>query len=154
RDQTVATPDLQDVGRRLLGRDLDLILGREIFDAARLRIDIEGKTVTVLDRRTTPAGVPLTLVEEHGVETIPARAEGLPVRATFDLGNGSEVLVSSRFSERFLTDGRPVGQHRGGGLGGETLRKVFTLRSVEVAGLTLHDVAAAVDVQPSASDLN
>ncbi|HEY7963948.1 MAG: aspartyl protease family protein [Steroidobacterales bacterium] len=156
RDQTVATASLQDVGRRLLGHRLDLILGREIFDAARLRIDIEAGTVTVADRNITPAGMQLGLLEEHGVETIPVRAEGAPVRATFDTGNGSQVLVSSRLADRLhlLTDGRPVRQGRGGGLGGETLRKVFTLRSLEVAGQTLHEVAAAVDEQPNASDLN
>ena len=156
RDQTVATASLQDVGRRLLGRRLDLILGREIFDAARLRIDIDGGTVTVVDRAITPAGLQLGLLEEHGVETIPVRAEGVPVRATFDTGNGSQVLVSARLAERLhlLTDGRPVRQRRGGGLGGETLRKVFTLRSLELAGQTLHDVAAAVDEQSNASDLN
>ncbi|HYL72011.1 MAG TPA: retropepsin-like aspartic protease [Candidatus Dormibacteraeota bacterium] len=156
RDQTVATASLQDVGQRLLGRGLDLILGREIFDAARLRIDIEGRTVAVLDRSGTPPGIQLGLIEEYGVETIPARAEGAPVRATFDLGNGSGILVSARLADRLhlLTDGRPVRQSRGGGLGGETLRKVFTLRSLEVAGQTFHDVAAAVDEQPSASELN
>ena len=156
RDQTVATASLQDVGRRLLGRSLDLILGREIFDAARLRIDIEGGTVTVLDRRTTPPGMKLGLVAEHGVETIPVQAEGAPVRATFDTGNGSGVLVSSGLADRLhlLTDGRPVRQRRGGGLGGETLRQVFTLRSLEIGGQTLHEVGAAVDEQPSASDLN
>ncbi len=156
RDQTVATASLQDVGRRLLGRRLDLILGREIFDAARLRIDIDGGTVTVVDRGITPAGMQLGLLEEHGVETIPVRAEGVPVRATFDTGNGSQVLVSAPLAERLrlLTDGRLVRQRRGGGLGGETLRKVFTLRSLEVAGQTLHDVAAAVDEQSNASDLN
>lgn len=156
RDQTVATASLQDVGRRLLGRRLDLILGREIFDAARLRIDLEGGTVTVVDPGVTPSGVRLGLLEEHGVETIPVQVEGAPVRATFDTGNGSEVLVGSGLAARLhlLTDGRPVRQSRGGGLGGETLRQVFTLRTLEVAGQTLHDVAAAVDEQPSASDLN
>jgi hypothetical protein len=36
RDQTVAVTDLTDVGQRLLGHRIDVILGREIFDAARL----------------------------------------------------------------------------------------------------------------------
>jgi hypothetical protein len=37
---TVAIIDLSDVGRRLLGSRLDMIVGREVFDAARLQIDI------------------------------------------------------------------------------------------------------------------
>src|SRR5262249_46388855 len=46
-DQTVAVTDLSDVGKRLLGHSLDMILGREIFDAARLRIDVNKPEVEV-----------------------------------------------------------------------------------------------------------
>ena len=111
KNQTVATADLADVGRRLLGRRLDVILGREIFDAARLRIDIEGRKVVVLSPEEVPQGIRLELVTEHGVETIPALVESTgPVRATFDLGNGTEVLVGRKLAERLhlLTDGRSV----------------------------------------------
>src|SRR5262245_62955940 len=52
RDQTIAVSSLADVGRRLLGHPLDMILGREIFDAARLRIDIGRRQLEVLDART------------------------------------------------------------------------------------------------------
>jgi hypothetical protein len=38
RDQTVAIGDLSDVGRRLLGHTLGMILGRELFDAARCEL--------------------------------------------------------------------------------------------------------------------
>ena len=157
KDQTVATADLTDVGQRLLGQRLDVILGREIFDAARLRIDIDGRSVSVMDRGSSPPGVRLDLREEHGIETIPARVEGSePVRATFDLGNGSEVLVGSGLAARLrlLSDGRPVEVSRGGGLGGETARRVVVLRTLEIAGRVFHDVRAAVDERPSASDLN
>src|SRR5262249_52272409 len=44
-DQTVAITDLSDVGQRLLGHPLHMILGRELFDAARLRIDIVARTL-------------------------------------------------------------------------------------------------------------
>jgi len=75
KDQTVAVADLSDVGRRLLHRHLDAILGREIFDAARLSIEIEGGHISVLARDHEPRGVRLELVTEHGVETIPVRIE-------------------------------------------------------------------------------
>jgi hypothetical protein len=91
----------QDVGRRLLGRQIDVILGREIFDAARLAIDIEGHRIAVVPRETVPRGVRLELITEHGVETVPVSVEsGAPVRATFDLGNGSQVLIGSAFAGR------------------------------------------------------
>jgi hypothetical protein len=56
-----------------------------------------------------PRGTRLDLVTEHGVETVPVRVEsGEPVRATFDLGNGTHVLIGAALAERmrFLSDGR------------------------------------------------
>lgn len=156
-DQTVAVADLSDVGRRLLGQRVEVILGREIFDAARLSIDIDGRRIAVIPRDREPPGVRLALVAEHGVETVPVRIEsGEPVRATFDLGNGSRLLIGAALAARMrlLTDGRPVATDRGGGLGGEATRQVLTLRSIEVAGREFRDVPAAIDPQSSASDAN
>ena len=156
-DQSVAVVDLSDVGHRLLGRRLDVILGREIFDAVRLRIDIEGRQISVLTADSRPLGVELPLTSEHGVETIPVRVENIgPVQATFDLGNGSDVLVGEALARRLqlLTDGRAVTTGRGGGLGGETARQRFALYSLEVAGQRFTDVPAAIDAHSSASDLN
>jgi predicted aspartyl protease len=156
-NQTVAVADLSDVGRRLLGRPLDVILGREIFDAARLSIDIEGRRIRVVPRDREPPGMRLGLETQHGVETIAVRVEaGTPTRATFDLGNGSEVLLSTALAlrMRLLSDGRPIAQETGGGLGGETSRQIITLRSLEVAGRQFKDVPAAIDPQASASDVN
>jgi predicted aspartyl protease len=157
KDQTVAITDLGDVGRRLLKRRLDAILGREIFDAARLSVDIEGRRIAVVPREYEPRGVRLDLLGEHGVETVPVTVEsGDSVRATFDLGNGSNVLVSTAFAARahLLTDGRQVTIERGGGLGGETRQQVVKLKSLEIAGRRFENVAAAVDPQSSASDVN
>lgn len=157
KDQTVAVTDLADVGQRLLGRRLEIILGREIFDAARLQIDIEGRRIRVVSRDSQPPGTRLELLTEHGVETLPVRVEDSGVvRATFDLGNGAEVLAGAALAARLhlLTDGRKVSTGHGGGLGGETARQLFELHSLEVAGRRFNDVAAAIDPQPSASDLN
>jgi hypothetical protein len=156
-DQTVAIVDLSDVGQRLFGHRLDAILGREIFDAARLVIDIDARRIRVSKPGREPSGVRLELVTEHGVETVPVRVEGgEPVRATFDLGNGSGVLIGSNFAQRMhlLSDGRSVTTQSGGGLGGATARQVFKLRTLEVAGRVFTDVSAAIDAQKSASDVN
>jgi len=156
-DQTVFVTDLTDINRRLKLGHVEAILGREIFDAARLFIDIEGQHIAVVSRDKEPRGVRLELVTEHGVETLPARIEGgAPVRATYDLGNGSKVLISSALAAHMglLSDGRSVSTERGGGLGGETVRQVVTLRTLEIAGRKFHNVPAAIDHQASASDLN
>jgi predicted aspartyl protease len=157
RNQTVAIADLSDVGQRLLGHKIDAILGRELFDAARLWIDIEGHVISVAPADREPRGVRFDLVTEHGVETVPVRVEsGDQVRATFDLGNGSGVLIGSALADRMhlLSDGRKVDIKRGGGLGGETARQVITLHSIEIAGRRFNDVSATIDAQPSASDVN
>jgi predicted aspartyl protease len=157
RNQTVAIADLSDVGRRLLGHKIDVILGRELFDAARLSIDIDAHHISVVPRNREPRGVRLGLVTEHGVETVPVRVEsGDEVRATFDLGNGSGVLIASALAARMrlLSDGRKIDVKRGGGLGGETARQVITLRSIEIAGRRFNDISAAIDPQSSASDVN
>lgn len=159
KDQTVAVVDLSDVGRRLLGHPLDVVLGREIFDATRLQIDIDGKRITVIgrDSKRVPRGVELALVNENGIETIPVRVEEHEtVRAAFDLGNGSQTLIGSKFAEQIhlLSDGRPSAMIPGGGLGGELKRKVVTLRTLVIAGERLTDLPAAIDTRPSASDVN
>jgi hypothetical protein len=122
-----------------------------------LSIDIEGGRISVRGREHEPRGVRLDLVTEHGVETVPVRIEsGELVRATFDLGNGSKVLIGSVFAKRmrFLSDGRKLTAERGGGLGGEVERPVFRLRSLEIAERRFTDVVASVDPSPSASDVN
>ena len=55
--QTVATADLGDVGRRLLGRPLEVILGRELFDAARptSSVSTSGVLVTMMPRQPAQA---------------------------------------------------------------------------------------------------
>lgn len=157
QNQTVAVTDLTDVGRRLLHHRIDAILGREIFDAARLTVDIEGRRIALVSRIQVPRGQKLDLITEHGVETVPVRVEGgMPVRATFDLGNGSYTLISKSFADRakFLDDGRAVTTEHGGGLGGDVSRQVLTLRSLEIAGRRFNQIKAAIDPQASASDVN
>ena len=84
------------------------------------------------------------------------RVEGEETLAALDLGNGSNVLVGSKYAKRrgFLTDGRIVSQTAGGGLGGETKHNVIALKSLEIAGVSLPDVAASIDEGDSATDLN
>jgi len=156
RDQTVAISDLGDVAQRLLGHPLDMILGRELFDAARLHIDIERRELKVMDEKSEPPGVRFELETVNGIELFPVRVEGEPARAAFDLGNGSNVLVGGPYAQRrgFFTDDRAVTKEAGGGLGGEIQRSTFALKTLEIAGVTLRDVAAALDDGDSATDLN
>ena len=153
---TVAILDLGEVSSRLLGRPVDMLLGRELFDNARLRIDIAGGTIAVVD--AAPEGaVRLTVAEHRGTPTVPAAVEGSgPVAAVFDLGNGSEVMVGGALAERIgLTAAdRIVERRRGGGVGGARERDIVTLRNLSLAGREFRDVPAAIDPGETASDLN
>lgn len=157
RDARVAVLDLGEVSQRLVGRPLDMILGREVFDAAPLFIDIEARTVTTLAAGEGRRGVRLPLGEHRGTPTVPAAVEGHePVQAVFDIGNGSEVLVGRAYAERIglTAPDRIVERTSGGGLGGARERDIVVLRSLVVAGREFRDVRAAIDPGPTASDLN
>lgn len=155
-DGVVAVLDLSDVARRLTGGTLDVILGRNVFDLARLEIDIAGGRIRVLDRRLRPRGRELALTGAFGVETIPVLAEGQPAAATLDLGNGTDVLISRAFAQRLgaLEDGRPIHDNPGGGIGGKAHRQGFTLKTIDLAGRRFRNVSVAIDAGEHATDLN
>jgi predicted aspartyl protease len=148
--------DLGEVSRRLLGRGVTMLLGRDLFDRGRLRIDIMGATIALAG--AVPAGgVRLPVSTHRGIPAIPASIEGRePVQAVFDLGNGSDVLIGRAYAERIglAAPERIVGQSGGGGLGGERRRDIVVLRNIVLAGREYRDVRAAIDPGETASDLN
>jgi hypothetical protein len=152
----VAIVDLDEVSERLIGRPVEMILGRELFDRVPLRLDIAAGRIAPagpVDRR----GERLPLGEHRGTPTIPAAVEGhAPVQAAFDLGNGSEVLIGRAYAERIglAAPHRIVERRPGGGLGGAVERDIVVIRNLRVAGREFSDVRAAIDPGESASDLN
>ena len=150
----VAVIDLADLSRRL-GERIDVILGRDLFDAARLALDLDRGILRVVPRAVLPRGVRLPLTRQRGIEAMPIRIEGHRALADIDLGNGGTVLVGAAFAARHrLLLGRDTGVIAGGGIGGGTLQTTFTLRSLDLAGVRLPAVAAAIDASPTAADAN
>ncbi|WP_159456576.1 alpha/beta fold hydrolase [Altererythrobacter xiamenensis] len=138
-----AVMDLSDVGSRLLNAPLPMVLGREIFDAGRIAVDIEGGRIDWVERDTQPLGKALDLSPSHGIETIPVEFGPLgQLRADFDLGNGSGLLISSKLATDL--DLSPVGFEPAGGIGGSLLRAVVIVPEVTLAGRTFYDVRAHV----------
>jgi len=140
---TAAIMDLSDVGARLLNAPLPMILGRELFDAGRMLVDIEGGRIEWLSSDAVPEGVMLDLTAAHGIETI---AVGFGTAGTqmadFDLGNGSGLLISSALaSELSLT---PVATEPGGGIGGAVSRPIVYVPELTIAGKTFRNVRAQV----------
>ena len=154
RPNLVAVIDLGDISRRLGGRPIEVIIGRGLFDAARLAIDLAGATLRVVDRHARPPGVRLPLTTRRGIETLPVTIEGAAAHADFDLGNGGTVLVGAGIASRLLGDGRPTGTIPGGGIGGASVQRTLALRTLDLAGHRFTGVSAAVDASPTAADAN
>ncbi|MBI1366588.1 MAG: hypothetical protein GC153_11620 [Alphaproteobacteria bacterium] len=156
-DQTVAIIDLKDIARRVVKSPVPAIIGRDLFDAARLRIDIAKGEIAAVSRDREPEGVKLALETQAGIETIPVSIEGGdPVRADFDLGNGGDMLIGAAYAAKagLSAPERIIGRKSGGGLGGELSRDLVMLRSVKFAGAEFHDIQAAIDPTSSAADAN
>lgn len=153
---TIAVLDLSDISSRLVGRPVNFIIGRELFDRERWAIDIEAGAIAVADKPVQPNGVELPLTASHGIESVKARVNGEVADAEFDLGNGSGLLIGKAFAERLhlLDDPASLETRKGGGIGGELERKIVRLASVEVAGVTFSNLEAAVDETETAADLN
>lgn len=155
--RTVTVVDLEDVASRLIGRPVDVVLGREFFDSGRLRIDLQAGRIGAVARRARPAGTRFRLTTRHGIETFPVAVEGNPPAAAhFDLGNGNEVLVGRAYAVRIglTAPHRITGRRAGGGLGGEVQRELVTLKTLRIGTETFTDVPAAIDDSEGAGDLN
>ncbi len=154
RPKLVGVIDLGDIARRIGAGPIDLIIGRDLFDAARLSIDLTAATLATMP--PGPArGVRLPLTARRGVETVPLLIEGIAAQADFDLGNGGTVLVGADFAARHrLLDGRPTATIPGGGIGGGGRQTTFTLRTLELAGQRFAGVPVAIDASPTAADAN
>lgn len=138
-----AVMDLSDVGARLIGTSVPMILGREVFDAGRLAIDIEAATIAWLPDDGEVGGMKLSLTPANGIETIPVQfGEEIAVDADFDLGNGTGLLISSDLAERLAL--APVGIEPGGGIGGSVGRPVVYLPEMTIAGRPFRNIRAHV----------
>lgn len=153
---TVALLDMTELSKRVVVKDLQIILGREFFDAGRVLVDIEGRKVEIVDSVDEPRGVRLPLESARGIESFPCTVEGTAARADIDLGNGSEVLIGRAFAEAhgLLAPERVVERKTGGGIGGMVDRDIVILKSVEIAGVRFENVRAAIDPQPTAGEVN
>lgn len=150
--EAVVVLDLTDLSRWLIKRPTQVVVGRELFDSARLRIDIAQRQVSAVERSATPPGKRLPLTTVHGVEAIPVSVNGTAALAEFDLGNGSDVLISRALARRLKL--KVVGTRSGGGIGGQVRRDLVRLASLDVAGKRFRNLVAAVDDQANAGELN
>lgn len=156
-DQTVAIIDLTDVSKRLIGRRLNMILGRNIFDASPVHLDFEKQKITPYKEVTEPSGMKFSLKDNHGIKQFQVSIEGQPpVYADFDLGNGSNVLLGSHYaaSINLNTAERIIGKNTGGGLGGEVIRDQVIIRTLSLGEYSVCQVTADIDATEDPSPAN
>jgi hypothetical protein len=150
--EAIVVLDLAELTKRLVKRPTSMILGREMFDSARLQIDIAGGAISAVPSAPTPPGQRLELTAHAGIESVPVTVNGKSAQADFDLGNGSDVMVSRALVERLGL--KITGKKAGGGIGGELQRDTVLLDRLELAGKTFQNVPASIDDQASANDVN
>lgn len=144
---SAAVIDLSDVGRRL-GRPLPVILGKELFHALVVDLDYPRSRLRLHDaasfRYEGPGRKVDLLPAEDGHKSLRISIEGgEPIVVGLDTGQGGALSVFRHYADaRRLLEGRPVSESRGGGVGGATISKLATLRSVSIAGYELRSVPA------------
>lgn len=149
-DSVIAVMDLSDISERLVGRPVPAILGREVFDASRLAIDVDAGQVCRMDRAGEPNGVRRALVSRNGIMAFAIAIEGQTVLADFDTGNRGALLLDTTTAETVgLLDGRTETLRSGGGIGGAVNRRILEVRSVDVAGAVFDTVEAEIDPRES-----
>lgn len=155
-NQVVAIMDLADVSKRLAGSPLTLILGREVFDAGIWHLDISNAALRRLSPQELPEAGALALTDAHGIKQFDILIDGVPGKADFDLGNGSEVLLSQDLAEQagLLTPEKILGTKEGGGVGGSITRTLVHVDTLEIGGYVLSDVIAAVSPQSDGAQAN
>lgn len=137
-------------GSALVGKPLAVVLGRDIFEMAIVDLDLPGQRIafTKPENFRPPSGVVnLPLLPDNKrlrwLE-VSIAGQGL-VPATFDLGSGLELEVSSEFArERRLLRDRPTSTWVAFGVEGLSLHTVATLPSLRIGGATLSDIPVAV----------
>lgn len=148
----VAVLDLTDLSTRLIKRPTKAIVGREVFDAAPIRIDLANSDVRALGKADKPQGMRLALTEHNGIEAVPVTLGATPAQAVLDFGNGTGVMIGKDLATQLGL--KRVGKKKGGGIGGEVERDVVILPDLVLAGRTFQRIEATVDETSSRAELN
>ncbi|RST30863.1 hypothetical protein HMF7854_08430 [Sphingomonas ginkgonis] len=145
---------LVDLGsiRWLVGHPTRVVIGRELFDAAPVEVNIAARTVRALVPGAAGRGVAQALTPHAGIEALAVTVNGVSAAAELDFGNGTEVKVSRTMADRLKP--KRLGRVEGGGIGGRISRERVSLAELRIGGRTFRDVPAQVDPLPNAGELN
>lgn len=148
-DAPVVIMDLSLVARGL-GRPMEVVLGRELFDNSIVGIDWDARRMTLSrpDGFTPPVGSTAIALGRGGdrLNTIPVAVGALPeVSAHFDVGNGATLSLPRRYwQDKPELANLPYARSEAGGVGGMHGVRLVTIDRIRFGGRTFTNVPAAL----------
>lgn len=142
-------PLVADLGavRHQTGLDVDVILGREVFERTVVDIDFRQQRISFSNPEgfAPPAGAAHTALSRfpagHGRVVVVRIEGGTNVSLEFDLGSATPIVLEHPFwTSAHLADGRVLSNTLIGTLGGISETAVISLRTIEIAGINLRNV--------------
>lgn len=150
KNAPVAVMDLAPVARAL-GRPMDVVLGRELFDHAVVTVDWQKSSLGLAAPAgfTPPAGATVIDLGRGGdrLNTVEVSVAGLPpARGHLDLGNGGVLSLPQKYWGSKPELARlPYAQSQSGGVGGLHGSRMVTVGEVEFGGQRFHNVPVALN---------
>lgn len=142
---------------RELGAPVEVVLGREVFEAFVVDLDFEQGRVSFSPRAgyTPPEGAhPLALRPAGGRMTAVIEVEDLPIRAALDIGNDVPLILSPSPKARRLLSGRSTSTALIGGEGSNVIAQTATAHALTFAGFTVANVPFQAAPRPIGFEAN
>jgi hypothetical protein len=138
------------------GRPVEAVIGRDVFDAFLVDLDISGRKATFLESGSPrPPGQfeSLPLPRSGDLRAMFVRVGGAPpVEATFDLGNTGTLIVSPQWAAaNRLLENRRTTTSGSVGIDGARIDTEFVAPAIQIGSVTFRDVPITVAAQWSAS---
>jgi hypothetical protein len=148
-DLAVVILDLKSLGQRLLGRPIPIILGKEVFNEMIVDIDYPKKRIAFYEPGQWSydgTGSTVALPELDGLRVVKVGVEGgKSISAGFDIGQGSALtLFEAYVDDSGLLDGRATSTRLGGGVGGEVISTLTSVRTINFGGVQFEDIPVSL----------
>lgn len=138
----VVVMDLSAV-QRMVGRPVQVLLGRDVFDTAVADIDFQARRIALIPHEdfVAPGDPSVPLKPSGDLRSVPISVAGVPMEAILDLGNAGGLLIDQSFAEHYgLLDGRKQSTTLGVGADGAREELQTSADRVVLAGVTLDGV--------------
>jgi hypothetical protein len=134
---------------RVTGRDFAMLVGRDVLKSLVLEADLpRSRAAFHAPEAYRPARdaivIPLTL--SGGAPMVTVKVEGMPVEVMVDTGATGVLALSAEAARQagLLAPGRPSTAAHSVSLGGQSLDRLVTARTLEIAGVSLRDAPVQI----------